>query len=154
MVNEAENDNDGVAEAALLETLSPAGKQEIGRRIHKRMLARGWRQADLARASDLSRNSISNYIKGNQAPSGTSLVALAKALKCKPADLVPDFKMPEDTRETLLEMKVMDGGLSHLIVNKIVTTEAAFEIMRILEADGAKIADRTGSSGSASNKSG
>jgi transcriptional regulator with XRE-family HTH domain len=144
MVNEAENDNAELLEAVRLGALDAIDKKEVGRRIHSRMLARGWRQADLARASGLSRNSISNYIKGNQAPSGASLFALASALRVKPADLIPnvknlsgyDVKSPE-SRDVVdgYEIRVVasEESYSRLVVNQVVPRKLAFEIAALLE---------------------
>jgi len=43
-------------------------REEFGRRVYRKMLAKGWSQAELGRQSGIHRESISGYIRGNHWP--------------------------------------------------------------------------------------
>lgn len=51
-------------------------------RIKKAMIIRNMKQADLARATGLSKGGISNYVTGRYEPKSDIISKLAKALNC------------------------------------------------------------------------
>ena len=59
---------------------NPSQHKIVWGRIEKLMNARGWKQADLARASKIPTANISRWHTGQDVPSLGSLVTLAKAL--------------------------------------------------------------------------
>jgi transcriptional regulator with XRE-family HTH domain len=67
---------------------------EFGDRLRRRREELGIRQADLAARLNLKRTSITNMEAGHQVPSLPQVIALAQALRLKPADLIPDIQAP------------------------------------------------------------
>lgn len=89
-------ENDKPEEPAQIASSGPTGrisKAEFGRRLYDMILARGWRQSELARRANVQRDGISSYINGKTYPSDQNLVKIARALGVKPNDLMPDFGM-------------------------------------------------------------
>lgn len=70
---------------------------DFSQRLAQRMQAKGMSQSDLARAiwgsnadgTARNRDRISSYLQGRGLPTPENLEKLAKALDCKPDDLVP-----------------------------------------------------------------
>ncbi|PHP68166.1 hypothetical protein CSC94_05815 [Zhengella mangrovi] len=69
-------------------------KDEFGRRVYRAMIAKGWRQSELARQSRLTRDSISQYVRGKSFPTRYSLDCLARALEVPAHELIPDPQLP------------------------------------------------------------
>ena len=59
-------------------------RQEFGRRLTAMLVEKVWSQSDLARASGLGRDSISQYARGRSIPSPKNLSKLANALGTTP----------------------------------------------------------------------
>jgi transcriptional regulator with XRE-family HTH domain len=87
---------------------------EFGRRLQARMIQLGWNQTELSRRATehlprptkgqvqgyaLGRDRISSYIRGKYLPRPEALEAIAKALKCKPEDLLPPGGVPSVVEE-------------------------------------------------------
>ncbi|MEC5291546.1 MULTISPECIES: helix-turn-helix domain-containing protein [unclassified Aurantimonas] len=120
-------------------------KQEFGRRVYNLMLKKGWRQADLARASDLPPDSISSYIRGLKSPTALSLQKLAGALGVQPHDLLPnqvEHAIAQDFPSLEMRVSTSDPRRAWLRVNRWVSTSAAAKIVEILNVDDAS-ADRS-----------
>lgn len=66
-------------------------KADFGRRLHKNMIKKGWRQSDLARHSALGKDSISNYVNGRTVPTQQNIEKLAQVLGIAPNDLWPGY---------------------------------------------------------------
>ena len=71
------NDSENVRRSMFIDTAEIARRKELGARIHRAMVAKDWRQSDLSRATDLSRESISSYINGKTWPHDTSIKKIA-----------------------------------------------------------------------------
>jgi transcriptional regulator with XRE-family HTH domain len=114
-------------------------KQEFGRRLNKLMSAKGMHHAELARRADLPRNNISTYINGRSYPTEQSLAKLAKALRVTPDELLPNRAEMAIRGEAMpdLSMKssVADPSKAWLVVNRLVSTRLAAEIMVLLEKE-------------------
>jgi transcriptional regulator with XRE-family HTH domain len=65
-------------------------KDEFGTHLYRLMVAKGWRQSDLARAAGLPRNNISTYIRGRSYPARETLHKLAEALAIPIDELLPE----------------------------------------------------------------
>lgn len=63
--------------------------RSFGRGVRSLRALRGMTQADLAEASDLSRNTINGIEAGRQSTSIENIYALAAALDCPASDLLP-----------------------------------------------------------------
>src|SRR4051812_46239708 len=59
-------------------------KQEFGQRLHKLIIAK------FARSADLPRNNVSTYLNGRSYPSEQSLAKLATALDVTPDEILPN----------------------------------------------------------------
>ncbi|MDK4730512.1 helix-turn-helix domain-containing protein [Rhizobium phaseoli] len=123
-------------------------KQQFGKRLYNLMLAKGWTQSELARQSDLPRDSISVYVRGKSLPTPGSLSALAKALGVASTELLPNHvesAIDEDTPALELRVSTNAADVAWLRVNRLVSTKTALKIMEMLETDNA--VDGTRSSG-------
>jgi transcriptional regulator with XRE-family HTH domain len=112
--------------------------QEFSRRLYRLMLAKGWTQAELSKQSDVSRDGISGYIRGNHMPTPRQLDKLANALGVKPDALLPNVVMTaidEDTPSLELKVSTSDPTRSWLKVNRLVSTQTAGEIITLLNND-------------------
>lgn len=113
-------------------------------RLTEKMLDRGWKQADLARAAfgetvnsrgqtvAAGRDKVSSYIRGRSWPTPQNLQKLADALGCLVTELAPDIHAATiDRRPHELSMFQAPGrpGKAHLQVNKLVPVELAAEII-------------------------
>ena len=119
-------------------------KQEFGRRVYNLMLKKGWRQADLARASALPPDSISSYIRGLKVPTALSLQKLAQALDIPAHELLPnqvEHAINEDFPSLEMRVSTSDPSRAWLRVNRWVSTSAAAKIVEILNDD--HLADRS-----------
>lgn len=126
--------------------LTPAAltMQEFSRRLYRLMLAKGWTQAELARQSSVSRDGISGYIRGNHMPTHDKANSLADALGVKVDELLPNFMgdaINDDVPSLELKVSTSDPTRSWLKVNRLVSTEAAGEVITLLNADARKLAE-------------
>lgn len=111
-------------------------RQEFGRRLHQRMLEKEWNQSDLARASGLGRDSISTYVNGKTFPTPLALSKMAKALVCKPEDLLPNAMMQAmDDEHPAVELKQAVGhpGKAWLRVNRSMSFGTAAKIIALID---------------------
>jgi transcriptional regulator with XRE-family HTH domain len=122
--------------------------QEFGRRLQARMIALGWNQSELSRRATeylpkpakgqvqghtLGRDRISSYIRGKYLPRPEALEAIAKALKCKPEDLLPPEGVPSVVEEgPLMEMRSIDAHRVAIRINRVVSQQTALAIMTLL----------------------
>jgi transcriptional regulator with XRE-family HTH domain len=114
-------------------------RKEFGQRLYSLMLERGMRQADLARAAELSRDSISGYVRARNTPDAGSLKKLAKALGVTPEDLLPNITEEAIDLETnpSIEVKASSDNpnRSWVRLNREVSTGTVIKIMQALEED-------------------
>lgn len=119
-------------------------KDEFARRLHSLMREKGWRQADFARASGLTRNSISVYLRGDSLPSPSSLKALAKALDVDPDHLLPNYResaIDRDNPQIEFRVSPNDPKSAWLRINRLVSTALAIKIMALLQDEDAQATD-------------
>jgi transcriptional regulator with XRE-family HTH domain len=120
-------------------------KQEFGRRLYKLMMTRAWNQSELARQSNLPRDSISTYIRGIALPTPKSLEALAAALGVQPIDLLPNaMEAAVDEDHPSLEMRVSTSApnAAWLRVNRLVSLSTAARVIELIEADVISVRER------------
>ena len=113
-------------------------RQEFGRRLQQKILSKGWRQSDLARATGIGKDSISHYIRGRSFPGPKALDGIAKALGVSVTDLMPDAPAAAVVAELpALELRQMAGqpGVAWLRVNRAVSFSTAAKIIDLLQAD-------------------
>lgn len=129
--------NDTAVDSAAPKALT---KEEFGRRLHRKLTEKGWRQADLVRASGVVRSSISAYLNGHQTPTSANLHAIAKALGTTPEDLLPNYaKANIEADRPSFEIRASSGDPLRpwVILNRRMTMGAAAKIATIVEEDAA-----------------
>jgi transcriptional regulator with XRE-family HTH domain len=127
---------DSAADAPL--TPKHLTKQEFGRRLYKLLIQKGWTQSELARQAGLSRDSVSTYVRGSSLPEPLNLERLAKALDVTTTDLLPNHAeaaIDEDVPSLELRVSTVNGSLSYLRVNRLVSTPTAMKVLEILNSD-------------------
>ena len=137
-----------VSKAAMKSPLVPKhlAKEEFARRLYQLMKDKEWKQADFARASGLTRNSISVYLRGDSLPNRDSLKSLAKALGVEPDHLLPNYKesaIDRDNPQIEFRVSPSDPKSAWLRINRLVSTSLAIKIMALLEAEDAQATDRS-----------
>jgi transcriptional regulator with XRE-family HTH domain len=111
-------------------------RQEFGRRLYNFMMQKKFSQSDLARASGMGRDSISQYVRGRSVPSPKNLVKLADALDVEVDVLFPNYDAQANAVEhPTLELKSIEADAEHfwLRVNMKVPAEKALAVMQILK---------------------
>lgn len=110
-------------------------KVEFAKRLFSLMNEKNWNQSDLARASGLGRDSISQYVRANNIPSPKNLKRLADALGVEPVELYPNYEAAAIEEEIpALSFRQMPGDDAHMWVriNKKVPTKVAAQIMALM----------------------
>ncbi len=113
-------------------------KQEFARRLSAAILDRAWTQADLARAADISRDSVSTYVRGRSLPTPLNLKKIADALGLEPHVLMPNaIENATDNDAPSFEMREAVGhpGYAWVRVNRRLTFRQALAIAHILDAE-------------------
>lgn len=140
---------------------------EFGRRLQRRMNEMGWNQTELARRASehlpraakgqvqghsIGRDQVSSYIRGKYLPRPHVLAALAKALSCEQADLLPPEMVPSvDTKakeprhgdtshmpERVFDLHAVDERHMRITLRTVITNDTAFAIGKLLDADKGK----------------
>ncbi len=110
-------------------------KIEFAKRLYNLMMQKEWNQSDLARASGLGRDSISQYVRGNNIPSPKNLKKLAEALGVKPIEIYPNYEAAAIEEEIpSLSFRQMPGDENSMWVriNKKVPMDVAAQIMKLM----------------------
>ena len=110
-------------------------KIEFAKRVYSLMTKKNWSQSDLARASGLGRDSISQYVRGNNIPSPKNLQKMAGALGVTPVELYPNYEAAAIEQEIpSLSFRQMPGDEQHMWVriNKKVPMAVAAQIMKLM----------------------
>ena len=113
-------------------------KQAFGAKLQELMWAREWNQSDLARNANIGRDSVSKYIRGISLPDPKNLRRLAKALDIADDELMPEGRVGavESAVPSILIKGAPDDPSRVLLqINGIYSTEAAMEVMAILNKD-------------------
>ena len=111
-------------------------RQEFGRRLYNFMMQKKFSQSELARASGMGRDSISQYVRGRSVPSPKNLVKLADALDVEVDVLFPNYDAQANAVEQpTLELKSIEADAEHfwLRINMKVPAEKALAVMQILK---------------------
>ena len=121
-----------------------AVKAEFGRRLQHRIAELGWNQSELGRRAEaylpdgemFGRDNVSGYIRGLSLPGPVKLRALAQALDCEIADLIPSSGVPSvDNRHPPLEVKDSGDGRAWIRINQAVDWPVALQIMKLIKGD-------------------
>tara|TARA_R110002153_G_scaffold67451_5_gene179646 strand:+ start:1575 stop:1988 length:414 start_codon:yes stop_codon:yes gene_type:complete len=110
-------------------------KTEFAKRLYSLMMEKNWNQSDLARASNIGRDSVSQYIRANNIPSPQNLKKLAGALGVEPVELYPNYEAAAIEEEIpSLSFRQMPGDEEYMWVriNKKLPRAVAAQIMVLL----------------------
>lgn len=117
-------------------------KQEFAKRLQSKLTAKHYNQSDLARAAskflpkgkELTRDLVSNYVRGLNLPRPPILAALAKALDCDVEDLLPLGSVNTvDSDGPTVQAKTLENGAMWLKINAVVPMNRALKILALLE---------------------
>lgn len=117
-------------------------KREFARRLHQAMRAKDWRQSDLARASGMPKDSISQYYNGKIFPTAFSLEKVARALGVQPTDLMPGATDPSPVGQAVprdfgpvVEDVPGSPNLKRVRVSRVVSAKTAGAIFNLFVSD-------------------
>lgn len=120
-------------------------REQFGERLFNLSVEHGWSQAETARQAGLSRNAISNYMRGNYLPDAVSLKKLADAFDMKPEDLLPNVVEAEvkmSRNDPVLEIKAAaDPSSSWVKINRLIKTSHLPKLLALLEEASATASD-------------
>ena len=110
-------------------------KTEFAKRLYSLMIAKDWNQSDLARASGLGRDSVSQYIRANNTPSPQNLKKLAEALGVEPVELYPNYEaaaIEEEIPSLSFRQMPGDDEFMWVRINKKLPKAVATQIMVLM----------------------
>ncbi len=117
----------------------PMSLREWGHSLDGRILDKGWSQADLHRASGLSKDTISKWVAGKVAPNPYNLSRAATAFGITVEELYPHYieNVENDSLHSRsgVEFNSSDLKTGLLTIECRVTVETAQQIMDLLKAD-------------------
>lgn len=128
--------------AAQADNPKPLNRTDFARKLYNLMLAKGWRQSELARRAGLPRDSISTYIRGKTLPTSASAVKLAKALGVEAEELLPYSAESNPAVRGIIEVPSIGmtvnpntPNIAFLQVNRNVSTALAVKIIEMVRAE-------------------
>ena len=110
-------------------------KQEFAKRLYETMVSKGWTQSELSRATDVGRDSISNYIRGISLPNPRNLKKLADGLGVEMSDLYPNFSMSAAGMDVpSIQTRALPGDTNfmYLEINCKLPTDVALEVQQLI----------------------
>lgn len=118
-------------------TIRRIRKQDFSNRLKALLTQKGWRQADLARATGLGRDSVSSYCKGKTVPSRESLLKMAKVLSITGEELYPNYAadMVQMDEAPTFELRAIPGKTDSrwLTLNQEISNSKVTRILAILD---------------------
>lgn len=109
-------------------------KRIFGQRLKALLLSRGMNASELSRQAsriggvNITRDSVSKYLRGEDWPNDKRRDAIAKALRVDEADLNPNLASGKAGR---LEMRQLTDGRALVIIEAAMPYDRALEIMAI-----------------------
>jgi len=114
-------------------------RKEFGQRLFNAMITKDMSQSDLARAADIGRDSVSNYVRGISLPNPTTLERLAKVLGLQPVDLLPNYDAraiaAEESPSLEIKTSATDESRTWVRLNREISTGAALKILQVVNED-------------------
>ena len=110
-------------------------KQEFAKRLYETMSTKGWTQSELSRASNVGRDSISNYIRGISLPNPRNLKKLADGLAVEMAELYPNFSLSAAGMDVpSIQTRALPGDphFMYLEINCKLPTDVALEVQQLI----------------------
>ncbi len=116
-------------------------KQEFGRRLYAVMMSRGMSQADLARAAEMGRDSISTYVNGKTFPTPRAVKKIADALGVEAEELLPNglmSAMEDEFPAVELRQAAGHADKAWLRVNRAMSFATAAKIIAMIDEEDSK----------------
>ena len=110
-------------------------KEEFAKRVYRFMTNKGWTQSELARKSDLPRDSISSYVRGASMPTPKSLAKLAAGLGVDETELVPNHVESAIERDSpMIEVRISPNARNTALlrINAIIPADVALKIQEMV----------------------
>lgn len=106
-------------------------KTDFGRRLHKAMIKKGWRQSDLARHSGIGKDSVSNYVNGRTVPTQQNIEKLAQVVGVSPNDLWPGYDGSMEGRRNVISFRVdpEDSAFAFVVIDSRLPVDLALKIL-------------------------
>ena len=111
-------------------------RQIFGRNLWTQLSLKGWNQSELARRANISRDSVSTYVRALALPDPANLQKIAQALGVEPSVLNPGVDQAGvESAVASVEFKESVGrpGFAWLRVNREVPFSVAVKILALLE---------------------
>lgn len=119
-------------------------KDRFARNLRNLMAARKMTQSDVAREleqfmpEDLRRgpneaprrDSVSHWCRGTSIPWDHTFVALCRALRCAPTELLPSTQLEHAKHKAVLEIVPGEGG-AHVVIDYVVPNSIAKQIQQL-----------------------
>lgn len=108
-------------------------KVDFGRRLHKAMIKKGWRQSDLARHSQIGKDSISNYVNGRTVPTQQNIEKLAQVVSVSPNDLWPGYDGSMEGRRNVLTFRLdpEDPAFAFVVIDSRLPIDLALKLLAL-----------------------
>lgn len=108
-------------------------KADFGRRLHKLMVKKGWRQSDLARHSAIGKDSISNYVNGRTVPTQQNIEKLAQVVGASPNDLWPGYDGSMEGRRNVLTFRAdpEDPAFAFVVIDSRLPIDLALKLLAL-----------------------
>lgn len=117
-------------------------KIDFGRRLHKAMVKKGWRQSDLARHSAIGKDSISNYVNGRTVPTQQNIEKLAQVVGASPNDLWPGYDGSMEGRRNVLTFRAdpEDPAYAFVVIDSRLPVDLALELLNLAKGTNSNVA--------------
>jgi transcriptional regulator with XRE-family HTH domain len=106
-------------------------RREFSKRLKARLAELGINQSDLARASGMSKDAISTYLRERSIPTRENLKKIGDALQVDPAQLLPSAYADAPAGQPVI-MNMLPSGRVRLRVDADVRLPAATKILEIV----------------------
>ncbi len=113
-------------------------KEQFGRRLYKLMIAKGWRQSELARQAGLGRDAISTYVTGRSFPTPINAKKLADALGVTVEELLPNVTenaIAQNRPDFEMKTSAGDPSRAWIKLDRAVSLTTAVKIAELISKD-------------------
>lgn len=127
--------------SASVKPAAPARPPTLGETILRLLETKNWNQSDLARAANMGRDSVSNYIRGRHFPEPGSLKKLADALRVTPNELCPEGALPVAYEANQFSFHQIASEPLKVCVrmDKVLSFDAFMKIAQIVKEEDSKV---------------
>lgn len=116
--------------------------REFAKKLQAQLDKKGWNQTDLAKAATkhmvsgkVTRDSVSNYIRGKNIPYPPALAAITKALGLRSSnELIASRNIPSVDNETPpIDVRDAGEGMAWLRINRAVSWDIAVQVLKLIQ---------------------